>query len=135
MFDMGWFELAIVGLVVVLVLGPDELPHAMKSFARLVRKGRRLASEFQGHLDDLVSDADLGEVKRTVSAIRRGDVGSAIKNLADPDNEIASEVKSTVALANDEIKDISMAPKTIGKKESVSSKTRDSLATKVDSKS
>ena len=133
MFDMGWFELAIVGLVVVLVLGPKELPHAMKSFARFVRKARRLASEFQGHLDDLVRDADLGEVKRTVTAIRHGDVGSAIKNFADPRNEISSEVKSAAALAESEINDISVEAKSLGDKESVSAKLDNNVATKVDS--
>ena len=61
---MGWWEISIVGLVMILVLGPKELPHAMRNIARFMRKARRLASEFQGHMDDLVREADLDDVRK-----------------------------------------------------------------------
>ena len=106
MFDFGWWELGIVGLIMILVLGPKELPHAMRSIARFMRKARRLASEFQGHVDDLIREADLDEVKQTVRSIKNQDVNKLITDQVDPGGELAKEINDTMADAEREMKEI-----------------------------
>ncbi len=106
MFDFGWWELAIVGLIMILVLGPKELPHAMRSIARFMRKARRLASEFQGHIDDLIREADLDEVKQTVRSIKNQDVNKLINEAVDPGGELSKEIKNTMADAEREMNEI-----------------------------
>ena len=109
MFDMGWWELGIVGLMMILVLGPKELPHAMRSIARFMRKARRLASEFQGHMDDLIKEADLDEVKQSVRSLKNQDVGAMIGNAIDPTGEFKKELDGTLSDARREINEIKSA--------------------------
>ena len=103
MFDLGWLEFAIVGLIMILVLGPKELPHAMRSIARIMRKARRLASEFQGHMDDLVREADLDDVKQSINSIKNKDVSALINEAVDPAGEIKKELDGTMADAKREL--------------------------------
>lgn len=106
MFDMGWWELGIVGLMMILVLGPKELPHAMRTIARFMRKARRLASEFQGHMDDIVREADLAEVKNTVQSIKNKDIGSAVSQALDPSGELTRDLDATMQDAQKEMNEI-----------------------------
>lgn len=109
MFGMGWWEISIVGLMMILVLGPKELPHAMRTMARMMRKARRLASEFQGHMDDLVREADLDDVRKTVNSIKNHDVGAAISQAVDPKGELQSDLNSTLDDAKKQVSDIKTA--------------------------
>ncbi|NKB44057.1 MAG: twin-arginine translocase subunit TatB [Alphaproteobacteria bacterium] len=109
MFDMGWWEISIVGLMMILVLGPKELPQAMRTIARFMRKAKRLAGEFQGHMDDLVREADLDDVKRTVSSIQNKDVGSMIGQAVDPTGELTRDIDTALADARQEVQDIKSA--------------------------
>ena len=111
MFDMGWWELSVIGMITILVLGPKELPYAMKSVARFMRKARRLASDFQGHMDDLIQEADLDEVQKTVRSIRNKDIGGVIEGALDPSGEVKSELESTMASAQNEVDNIKAVAK------------------------
>ena len=106
---MGWWELSIVGLILVLVLGPKELPHAMRTIARFMRKARRLAGEFQGHMDEIVREADLDEVGKAVTSIKNKDMGSMIAQTVDPTGELTRDIDSTLADARKEVQDIKTA--------------------------
>lgn len=90
----------------ILVLGPKELPHAMRTAARFMRKARRLASEFQGHMDEIVREADLEDVRKTVTSIKNKDIGSAIGQAVDPTGELTREIDETLADARQEVQSI-----------------------------
>jgi len=111
MFDMGWWELSIIGVITILVLGPKELPYAMKSIAKFMKKARRLASDFQGHMDDLIKEADLDDVKKTVRSIRNKDFGGVIEGALDPAGEVKSEIESTMTSAQNELDSIKAVTK------------------------
>ena len=106
MFGMGWWELSIVGLIAILVLGPKELPYAMKSLARFMRKARRLASEFQGHMDDIVKEAELGDMKQTVKSFQEKDIGSLLDNTLAPINDVKSEIQSSISEVKKDLDDV-----------------------------
>ncbi len=106
MFGMSWWEFSIIGLAIILVLGPKELPHAMRQLARFMKKARRLASEFQGHMDDLVREAELDEVRRTVTSIKNKDIGTAISQTVDPTGEFTRELNETISDARGQVADI-----------------------------
>jgi sec-independent protein translocase protein TatB len=103
---MGWWELSIVGLITILVLGPKELPYAMKSLARFMRKARRLASEFQGHMDDIVKEAELGDMKQTVKSFQEKDIGSLLDNTLAPINDVKSEIQSSISEVKKDLDDV-----------------------------
>ena len=58
MFDLAWSEIALIGVVALVVIGPKDLPEAIRGLARGVQKLRRMASEFQGQADELVREAN-----------------------------------------------------------------------------
>lgn len=103
---MSWWEISIVGLMMILVLGPKELPHAMRTIARFMRKARRLASEFQGHMDDLVREADLDDVRKTVTALKNEDMGSVIGQAVDPTGDFTREIDATLSDAREQVNEI-----------------------------
>ncbi len=63
MFDFAWSEIALIGVVALVLIGPKDMPVALKAVTGHVKKARRMAAEFQTHVDDMVKDADLGEVR------------------------------------------------------------------------
>ena len=64
MFDLGWPELFVVALVALVVLGPKELPGAIRTVSGLVRRARGLAREFHKSIDEMARESGIDEVKR-----------------------------------------------------------------------
>jgi sec-independent protein translocase protein TatB len=90
MFDIGWSEMAIIALVALLVLGPKELPQAMKSFAQFSKKMRRYANEFRAGVDNIVREAELEDAKKALDTVRAVNPKNAIKKLVDPTGPAAA---------------------------------------------
>lgn len=70
MFDIGIWELLVIGTVALLVVGPKDLPKLMRSVAQWMRAARRMAGEFQRHVDDVMRESELDELRREVNALR-----------------------------------------------------------------
>ena len=64
MFDIGWSELLIIGIVALIVIGPKELPGALRTLGQWMTKIRRMAAEFQGQFQDAMREAELAELKK-----------------------------------------------------------------------
>ncbi|MBL8629103.1 MAG: twin-arginine translocase subunit TatB [Rhodospirillaceae bacterium] len=107
MFDLAWSEIALIVLVAVVVLGPKELPKAMRTVAQFTRKARKLAGEFQGHWNEMVREAELEEVKSAVtkvtSTVTGTNIGSEVEKLIDPSGEFTRELGDTVAKTKQDI--------------------------------
>ncbi len=96
MFDLAWSELFVIGLVAVLVLGPKELPTAMRTLAKAIRKVRNLGSEFQGHFNEMLREAELDEVRKQVQKFSQTSLVDHVTNYVDPQGEVAKEVTSAL---------------------------------------
>ena len=94
MFDFAWSELGLVALVAVLILGPKELPQAMRTMAKVVRKVRGLASEFQGHFNDMIREAELDDVRKSVQKLSSTNVRAEVNKMIDPKGEIDTALKN-----------------------------------------
>lgn len=93
MFDIGWSEMMVVALLALLVIGPKDLPGALRKVGQWTRKARGMAREFQGHFDDLAREADLEDAKKAVSQARNFNLEREVENAIDPDKEIAGEAR------------------------------------------
>jgi sec-independent protein translocase protein TatB len=95
MLDIGWQELFIVAVLVIIVIGPKDLPRAMRTVAAWVRKARSLAREFQGGLDNMMNEADLDDVKKQIESTKNFDFGEDIESGLDPDGDFADDLDMT----------------------------------------
>jgi sec-independent protein translocase protein TatB len=89
MFGFSWSEILIIGVVALVFIGPNDLPKAMKTAARWMSAGRKLAREFQGHVDELVREAELDELRDQARKLAMTPLSSHIQDFVDPDKEIA----------------------------------------------
>ena len=80
MFDIGWQELFIVAVLVVIVVGPKDLPRTLRAIMGWVRKARMLAREFQDGVDDVVRQADLDDIKNQVTEVGDIELGKEFKD-------------------------------------------------------
>src|ERR1700754_3549845 len=91
MFDIGWSEMMVVGVVALVVIGPKDLPAALRQAGKWMGAVRRMASDFQGQVNEAMRESELDELRREVSNLRTG-MGS----IADPVRTATSEMKSLV---------------------------------------
>ncbi len=69
MFDIAWSELALIGGVALVVIGPKDMPRVMRAMGRWTRKARLLAGEFQRGIDEMMRESELAEMKRQVQEV------------------------------------------------------------------
>ena len=92
MFDFAWTEIALIGVVALVAIGPKDLPVAIKTVASMVKKARRMAGEFQTHVDEMIKDTDLKEVRGHISALRNLDIKGTIERAVDGDGSIRATI-------------------------------------------
>lgn len=73
MFNFGWAELLIIAVVLVLVVGPKELPVIMRALGRVVRRFQYMRYAVTRQFDDLLKDAELDDLRRQARMQAHGD--------------------------------------------------------------
>jgi sec-independent protein translocase protein TatB len=92
MFDLSWSHIAILVVVALLVLGPKELPNAIRTGAQLLRTGRKLAGEFRSGMDELLREAELEETRRTITQAMSEGVEKTLAENVDPTGELKATI-------------------------------------------
>ncbi len=64
MFDIGWSELLLIGVVALIAIGPKELPGVLRAMGHWTGKVRRMASEFQDQFREAMREAEVADLKR-----------------------------------------------------------------------
>jgi sec-independent protein translocase protein TatB len=90
MFDIGWTELVVIGIVALIVIGPRELPKTLRTIGQMMTKVRRMASEFQGQFNDAIREAELDELRKEAEKLTN------IKNPLGDLDSIKSEIESAM---------------------------------------
>lgn len=87
MLGFSWTEILVILMVALVVIGPKDLPVAIRTASAGLRKMRGLASEFQGHVQDLMREADLADVGDDLRNLRSFNLGSLVERHVDPDGD------------------------------------------------
>jgi sec-independent protein translocase protein TatB len=92
MFDIGWGELLLIGIVALIAIGPKELPTVLRTLGQWMAKLRRMASEFQNQFHEAMREAEMADLKKQVD-----DLTSTAHSYAnfDPVSEVRREFEST----------------------------------------
>jgi sec-independent protein translocase protein TatB len=92
MFGLSWGEIALIMAVALIAIGPKDLPVAIRTVTAFIKKARGMASEFQGHVDEMMREANLSDVKTEIDKFRRFDFKSAAEQAVDPDGALRQTV-------------------------------------------
>lgn len=104
MFDIGWSELVVIGIVALIAIGPKELPGVLRTVGHWMGKVRRMAAEFQGQFQEAMREAEVADLKKQVE-----DFNQQASNLAsgfDPVTTANAEIQKAI----DEVKPGESAP-------------------------
>ena len=93
MFGIDSSELLLIAVVALVVIGPKELPGLLKTWGKWMSQMRGMASEFRGHVDEMVRQSELDQVKKQLeSSISGVDVASL-----DPTKEFKQHLQDGMA--------------------------------------
>ena len=120
MFDLGWQEFLMVAVVLMLVVGPKDLPRILRSFSQLMRKAKSMAREFTSSLEDVARQEEFKDVKDILYDAKEGNFDEMAKIIGGDIQEAAEDIKASADLDDfeDDIKEIAgkKAPKASQKK-------------------
>jgi sec-independent protein translocase protein TatB len=70
MFDIGWGELVVIGIVALIAIGPKELPTVLRTLGQYMAKIRRMAADFQGQFQEAMREAEMAELKKQADDLK-----------------------------------------------------------------
>ncbi|NRB35961.1 MAG: twin-arginine translocase subunit TatB [Rhodobacteraceae bacterium] len=94
MFDLGWSELLIIGVVALIVVGPKDLPVMFRNIGRFVGKARGMAREFSNAMNEAADDAGVSDIQKTLKTATNP-VGSAMDGVRDAAKDFKSSFDPT----------------------------------------
>jgi sec-independent protein translocase protein TatB len=94
MFEIGWTELLLIAVVAIVVIGPKDLPRAMRVVGQWTARMKRMARDFQGQFNEALKEAELDGVQKDLQSLSKIDpIGRVRKELT----EIESSMKKELA--------------------------------------
>lgn len=88
MFDIAWSELMVIAVIALVVIGPKDLPKAIFTLGKWVRKARVVAREFQTHIDDMMRETELDELRKEALKTRDLNIKKMMEDTIDPKGEV-----------------------------------------------
>ena len=96
MFDVGYSELLVIAIVLIVVIGPKDLPKMLRAFGKAMTRFRQVSGDFRRQFDDALKEAELGEVKKVIDSARSLDPRAQIRNALNPLTSAGSDSKRDV---------------------------------------
>ena len=94
MFDLGWTELLVIGVVALIVVGPKDLPVLFRNVGRFVGKARGMAREFSSAMNEAADQAGVNDIKKGLDAATNP-VGSAMDGVKQAAQDMAKSMDPT----------------------------------------
>lgn len=103
MLSLGWSEIALTVIIIVIIVGPKEIPNFLRQMGKLSKSLKKASREFKKSLDDLAEEKDLSIIKKSISNLENTkDDFNPSKIFKDEINSI----KETVEFTDKEISEI-----------------------------
>ena len=96
MFDVGYSELLVIAIVLIVVIGPKDLPKMLRAFGKAMTRFRQVSGDFRRQFDDALKEAELGEVKKVIDSARSLDPRAQIRNALNPLTSAVNDIKRDV---------------------------------------
>lgn len=96
MFEVGWSEIWVIVIVLIVVVGPKDLPKMLRAFGKATTKFRATAGEFRRQFDEALKEAELDDVRNVINDAKSLDPRNDIRKVFDPVRTMGEEIRSTL---------------------------------------
>jgi sec-independent protein translocase protein TatB len=107
MIDLSWSEILVIAIVLIVVVGPKDLPRLLRSFGKTMSTVRSMAGDFRKQFDEAIKEADLQDLKSLADDARKLNPASELKKALNPMEQAAKDVRSGLDRAMKPAKPIS----------------------------
>ena len=94
MFDIGWTEMLVIAVVMIVVVGPKDLPRMLRTFGKTTAKLRAMAGDFQKQFNEARKEAELDDDKKSVDELRSLNPANEIRKQLNPFEKAAADVRA-----------------------------------------
>lgn len=94
MLDIGWTELLVIAVILIVVVGPKDLPPMIRAFGKMTKRLRQTAGEFRAQFDEALREAELDDLKNSVNDLRSLNPANSIRETLNPLRQMGQEIKS-----------------------------------------
>ncbi len=94
MFDIGWSELLVIAVVLIVVVGPKDLPPMIRAFGKTMAGLRKMAGDFRTQFDEALKEADMDDVRQTISDVRNLNPTNSLRDAMNPLRQLGNEIRS-----------------------------------------
>jgi sec-independent protein translocase protein TatB len=94
MFDIGWSEMLVIAIVMIVVVGPKDLPRMLRTFGKTTAKLRAMAGDFQKQFNDALKEAELEDLKKSVDELRGLNPANEIRKQLNPFEKTAEDIRA-----------------------------------------
>tara|TARA_B100001093_G_C26315327_1_gene795330 strand:- start:243 stop:566 length:324 start_codon:yes stop_codon:yes gene_type:complete len=95
MLDFGWPELLVIIIITVFMIGPDDIPKVMVALGRIFRRIQYIKFALSQQFEDVMRDADLDDIRKSVNFEDRTSDDEAEFNEADADEDYIAELEQS----------------------------------------
>ena len=104
MFSFGWGEILLILLVVIIVVGPKDIPKFLRQIGNLSKSIKKISREFKSSLNQIAEETDLKDVKNSITEVtnlnKELDIKNSLKNEMKTIKETISSVEKDVSDIN-----------------------------------
>lgn len=94
MLDIGWTELLVIAVILIVVVGPKDLPPMIRAFGKMTKRLRQTAGEFRAQFDEALREAELEDIKRSVDDVRSLNPANSIREALNPLRQMGQDIRS-----------------------------------------
>jgi sec-independent protein translocase protein TatB len=94
MFDIGWTELLVIAVVLIVVVGPKDLPPMLRAFGKMTQRAKKVAGEFRAQFDEALREADLDDVRQTLADAQRLNPANTLRDAMNPLRQMGNDIKA-----------------------------------------
>lgn len=139
MLDIGFPELLVIAVVLILVVGPKDLPPMLRAFGKTVKKYRGMATDFKNQFNEALEESELDELRQAASDVKNMNPMNKLKDAVNPLTEVGEDIKSHLDVKDEDLapvkpwkpkpEEISDAARAVGEKEKAAKATTAKKAT------
>ncbi|KQU75812.1 preprotein translocase subunit TatA [Aminobacter sp. DSM 101952] len=94
MFEIGWTEMLVIAVVMIVVVGPKDLPKMLRTIGRMTAKARSMAGDFQRQFNEALKEAELDDVKKSLDDLKGLNPANEIRKQLNPFEKAAADVRA-----------------------------------------